>query len=428
MKEEFLQFIWKYKLYTSGNLKTTSGQKIEILKTGIHNFDSGPDFFNAKIKIGETIWSGNVEIHVNSSDWYNHNHHTNKAFDNVILQVVFRHDKEVYRTDGQLIPTLELNFDKRLLANYENLLQSKLWIPCEREISSVDTFVIGKWIDKLAIERLEIKANRVNELLIQLNNSWEATFYVHLASSFGFKLNNEPFELLAKSLPLGYLAKHKNSLLQIEAMLFGQAGFLNESEGDEYYMSLQKEYQFLKAKFNLKPIEKHLWKFLRSRPGNFPTIRIAQFAMLIYKSSALFSKIVKSTSSKEIEDLLQVDPSDYWEDHYQFNKPSVKKVKSLGKSSADALIINTIIPFLFVYGQKTGDESLKHKALQFLEKLKSENNSIIESFKEKGVVSTNALTSQALIHLKKYFCDFKNCLGCQIGNELIKSCNTIIYG
>ncbi|MDX9695563.1 MAG: DUF2851 family protein [Bacteroidales bacterium] len=419
MKEEFLHYIWKYKLYNSRNLKTSNGHKIEIINHGTHNFDSGPDFFNAKIKIDDTIWCGNVEIHINSSDWYGHNHHTNKAFDNVILQVVFNHDREVFRTDGQLIPTMELRFDKRLLNNYENLLQSKLWIACEKDILKVDSIIINQWIDKLAIERLEEKSKRIDDLLQQYNNNWETAFYVQMAHNFGFKLNSEPFELLAKSLPLSYIAKHKNSLLQIEALLFGQAGFLNDTNGDEYYRSLQKEYQFLKAKFNLKPIEKHLWKFLRSRPGNFPTIRIAQFAMLVFKSTALFSKIIESAKIDEIKEFFLVETSDYWKTHYQFNKESVPKAKSVGESSADVLIINTIIPFLFVYGKETGSETIKQRALDFLEKIKSEKNSITQGWRDLGVISNNALTSQALIQLKNNYCNTKNCLNCQIGNQMI---------
>jgi hypothetical protein len=419
MKEEFLNYIWKYKLYKSGNLKTTAGQKVEIIKTGTHNFDSGPDFFNAKIKIDDTIWIGNVEVHINSSDWHSHNHHKNKAFDNVVLQVVYHHDKEVFRTNGELIPTLELKFDKRLVDNYENLLLSNLWIPCEKDISKVDKFIVDQWIGKLAIERLEEKSKRIDDLLLQFNTNWETVFYVQLAHNFGFKLNSEPFELLAKSLPLSYLAKHKNSLLQIEALLFGQAGFLNDPDGDEYYKSLQKEYQFLKSKFNLKPIEKHLWKFLRSRPGNFPTIRIAQFAMLIFKSSALFSKIIESKKINEIKELLLVETSGYWKTHYLFNKESITKIKSLGGSSVDVLIINTVIPFMFVYGKQNGNESIKQKALDFFEKIRSEKNSILESWQRIGINSDNALSSQALIHLKNKYCDNKNCLNCQLGNQII---------
>ncbi|OFX90154.1 MAG: hypothetical protein A2W99_17695 [Bacteroidetes bacterium GWF2_33_16] len=420
MKEEFLHYIWKYKLYESANLKSTSGLKIKILKPGTHNLDSGPDFFNAKINIDKTIWSGNVEIHINSSDWYNHNHHTNKAFDNVILQVVINHDKEVFRTNGELIPTLELKFNKQLLDNYENLLNSQLWIPCESDISKVDSFIIDQWIGKLAIERLEEKSKRIDDLLEQFNNNIEASFYIQLAQSFGFKLNSEPFEMLAKSLPLIYLAKHKNSLLQIEALLFGQAGFLNDSEGDEYYKSLHKEYLFLKSKFNLKPIGKHLWKFLRSRPGNFPTIRIAQFAMLIFKSSALFSKIIESRSIDEVKELLLVETSDYWENHYLFNKESIKKTKHLGENSVDIIIINTVIPFLFIYGKQNGSESITHRALDFLEKIKSEKNSIIDTWRIFGIRSENALSSQALIHLKNIYCNQKKCLNCTIGNQIIK--------
>lgn len=420
MKEEFLHYIWKYQLFNNSDLKTTNNKAIEIINPGMHNYDSGPDFFNAKIKIDNTVWAGNVEIHINSSDWYKHNHQNDAAYNNVVLQVVYTHDKDITRANGELIPTIELCFDKKLLDNYETLIRRETWIPCEHDLNKVDSFTIQNWIEKLAIERLEEKSNRIYELLKQTKNSWEEAFYIQLAGNFGFKLNTEPFEQLAKALPLAYLAKHKNNLFQIEALLFGQAGFLDENEGDEYFRKLKQEYLYLKKKFNLKSIERHLWKFLRSRPGNFATIRIAQFAKLIHRSSALFSKVLETENVKEFYRLFQVKPSEYWENHYQLNKESIKKSKALGESAIDILLINTVIPFLFVYGKAKGLTDLQNRAIEFLESIKPEKNSIISKWSYLGIQSVSAFETQALIQLKNCYCIHKKCLNCQIGNSLIR--------
>ena len=419
MKEEFLHYLWKYKLYQNNKLTTSTGESIEILNHGIHNFDSGPDFFNAKIEIDNTTWVGNVEMHLKSSDWYLHNHQKNKAYDNVILQVVVNNDKEVFRTNGLSIPTLELKFDEKLFSNYHNLIKKETWVACQENIHQVDSFKISSWLEKLAIERLEQKSDRITELLEQVNNSWEIAFYYQLARNFGFKLNSDPFELLAKSLPLAYIGKHKDNLIQIEALLFGQAGFLEELEGDEYYLSLRKEYLYLQRKFKLKPLEKHLWKFLRSRPGNFSTIRIAQFAQLIYKSKSLFSKILEIEKLESFYELLVVKPSEYWDTHYIFNKESVFKEKNLGKSAVDVILINTIVPFLFVYGKLKGQNKFQEKAISLLEKIKPEKNTIINNWSDLNMQSKSAFDTQALIQLKNSYCNEKKCLNCQIGNVLI---------
>lgn len=420
MKEEFLHYVWKYQLFSSSELKTIDNKPIEIIHPGMHNHDSGPDFFNAKIKIEDTVWAGNVEIHIKSSDWYKHNHQEDGAYNNVILQVVDDHDKEIKRANGEVIPTVELRFDKKLLDNYQTLVRRETWIPCEQDLNKVDSFTIQNWIEKLSVERLEEKSDRIHQLLNQTNNSWEEAFYIQLARNFGFKLNADPFEQLAKSLPLTYLAKHKDNLFQIEALLFGQAGFLDETEGDEYFEKLKQEYLYLKKKFNLKGIEKHLWKFLRSRPGNFATIRIAQFAKLIHRSSALFSKVLKIEKVQEFYNLFQVKPSEYWENHYQFNKKSVKKSKLLGKSAIDILLINTVIPFLFVYGKAKGLTELQERAIEFLEAIKPEKNSIITKWSNLGIKSASAFETQSLIQLKNNYCNHKKCLNCQIGNSLIR--------
>ncbi len=420
MTEEFLQYIWKHNLFAQKPVRAFTGEKIEVLTTGEHNKDAGPDFFNAKIKIDDTTWVGNVEIHLKSSDWLKHKHDKDKAYDNVILHVVLVNDAEITRTNGEIITTVRLNFDKKLFAHYQKLLQSQLWIPCENDFHKVEKFIIAHWLNNLLVERLENKSDYILQNLSLNKNNWENTFYQQLARNFGFKLNADPFELLAKSLPVVYLAKHKNNLLQIEALLFGQSGLLNDNfSDDEYFQNLKKEYKFLRHKFNLKPVDKHLWKFLRLRPSNFPTLRISQFAALIYKSTALFSKIIEVNGIKELNKLFEISASEYWDTHYVFNKGAKKKKKILGKTAFNIIVINTIVPFLFVYGKSKDNEVYKNKAIKLLEELKSEKNSIINNWEKTGIKAANAFYSQALLQLKNEYCAKKRCLKCQIGNKII---------
>ncbi|MFO8235623.1 MAG: DUF2851 family protein [Bacteroidales bacterium] len=419
--EDFIHYLWKYKLYCKQNLFTESEEKVEIIENGWHNKDSGPDFFNAKIKIGETLWAGNVEIHKRSSDWYHHKHHLDKAYDNVILQVVLENNGQTKRTNGTVIPTLTLNFDDKLYNNYMKLLSNENWIPCEQELSYIDHFTINFWLDKLTIERLMNKYDEITGSLKTNNNNWETTFYHKLAKNFGFKVNSIPFELLAQSLPIEYLAKHKDNKFQIEALLFGQAGFLQGNmSNDEYYLKLCREYNYLKKKFNLRPINKHIWKFSKLRPSNFPTIRIAQFAEIIYNSKKLFSKILEAENIQYIHNLFDIKLSGYWTEHYTFQKASkTKKNKKLGKSAINTVIINTVIPFLFIYGERKNKQGYKNKALNFLNQLPPENNSIIKKWKKLNIIPESAYQSQALIQLKNIYCKNKKCLECQIGKKII---------
>ncbi len=422
MVEEFLWHIWKFRLFDNEDLSTTQGAPVQILKTGDHNMDSGPDFFNARIKIDNTTWAGNVEIHVNASDWKKHSHQKDKAFDNIILHVVYEADVELFRENGEPIPTLELKnrIPKDIYGKYLQFKSSKDWIPCQKQVNSVDKMALNNWLDRLLVERLERKSNTIRELLKLNKNDWEESFYQMMARSFGFKTNGEPFELLARSLPNTFLSKHKDSLLQVEAMLFGQAGFLDKSHIDKYAQRLQNEYVFLKQKFKLQPIRNHLWKFLRLRPGNFPTIRIAQFAQLIHTSSHLFSKVLEAETVSSLKKLMNVDTSEYWQTHYRFNKPSTKKIKALGENASDVIIINTIVPFLFVYGKERGEEQYCERTLSFLEKIEPENNSIIARWKSIGVTSKNSYETQALLQLKNEYCSKKKCLNCGVGVNLLK--------
>ncbi len=419
MKEEFLHFIWEHKLFIRTNLKTVDGEALEIISTGQPNPNSGPDFFNARVRIGETTWAGNIEIHQKSSHWYQHRHDTDAAYDNVILHVVEMHDKPVL-VKNHAVPTLEISFQPEIFENYEQLLKSKCWIACEERLSGVDPFILRFWFSALMIERLQAKTSYILELLQQNKNNWNETFYQLLARNFGMKTNALPFELLAKSTPLNILSKQKNDLFQTEALLFGQSGLLNETLlGDDYYLSLRKEYSYLYKKYGLSCIESHLWKFMRLRPVNFPTIRIAQLAMLIHHSSALFSRILEIDTLEELKTLFDVSASEYWDTHYRFNKTSGEIKKTLGETAFNNLVINTIAPMLFVYGDQHLDQAMKDRALLFLEKLPPESNQIISKWNERGIDSRSAFETQALIQLKNCYCEIKKCLHCQLGAKII---------
>ncbi|HBL75320.1 MAG: hypothetical protein A2W90_20535 [Bacteroidetes bacterium GWF2_42_66] len=420
MKEDFLHFIWKNRLFSKSNIKTVSGEKLEIISTGTHNFDSGPDFFNAKIRIGNTIWAGNVEIHTKASDWYLHRHNEDDAYNNVILHVVETADREVL-VNGKVLPCLVLNYPAKLKENYLLLLQSEQWIACEDRFRLIDPFEVKFWSGALLSERLLSKTGEIRFILQQNKNDWNETFYQLLARNFGMKTNALPFELLAKATPLNILGKHKNNLFQIEALLFGQSGLLNEELiGDDYFLKLREEYSFLYKKYKLNPIEAHLWKFMRLRPVNFPTIRISQFAQLICKSTALFSKILETESLKTLELFFDVESSEYWANHYRFNKASAKIPKRLGSSAFQNIVINTIAPVLFIYGDINEKHELKDRALRFLDELPAESNSIIDGWEKLEIRAKSAFESQALLQLKNGYCKNKKCLDCRIGAKIIR--------
>lgn len=421
MKEEFLYYIWKYRLFNK-NIHTNDEESLQIIKTGERNHDSGPDFFNAKIKIGKTTWAGNIEIHINSSDWYKHHHHEDKAYNNIILHVVYKNDVSIFRENGEKIPAIELinEFDIKLLDRYNDFMSSKTWIPCEKLIHFTDSFIIFSWLESLLIERLEKRSLQIISNLENNKNNWEQTFYEHLAMNFGFKLNSEAFAMLARSLPIKYLLKHKNNNFQVEAMLFGQAGLLKERFTETYPFELKKEYQFLQNKYSFNPIDVHIWKFLRLRPSNFPTIRISQFASLICKNSSLFSKIIESENISDISNIFEISASKYWDNHYTFKKLSGRKSQKLfGNTARDLLIINTVAPFLFTYGKLNKNEKYIERALKFLEETKGEINSITKKWESLKINTSSAYHTQALLELKNNYCNQKKCLDCRIGDFIL---------
>ena len=422
MKEVFLSYLWENKLLKP-NLRTTTGDPIELISVGTRNTDSGPDFLQAKLKIGETVWVGNVEIHVFSSDWYKHGHDSNKAYQNVILHVVYEVDKPVKTVKNTVIPQLELKnvFDVRLLERYNDFLLSKNRIACEKLASSVQEFTWLSWLDRLVVERLENKTVAVSALFEQCKGDWEETFYRLLLRNFGVKTNVEPFEKLASLLPLKNLLKHADNLLQIEALLFGVSGLLEADFQDEYPKLLQREFRMLRSKFDLPVMSAEQWRFLRMRPANFPTIRLAQLATLIHRNDTLFSKIKNAKTIAIQKQFFSTQTSPYWDTHYMFDKPSKSKSKTMGESSIELLLINAVIPLLFFYGKQNNDAHWYEKAISLFDQLKPEKNNITTYFESIGVTARSAMQSQAMIELYTHYCESKRCLDCRIGRVLMQS-------
>jgi hypothetical protein len=422
--EDFLQYVWKFRLFDRLNLRTTAGEELEVYSSGLHNADSGPDFHNARIRIGETVWAGNVELHLHSSDWRKHNHSTDHAYNNIILHVVYTDDEPLSAYDGRQVPTLELHdrVPEKLYHRYHQLaFGQQTFIPCEGSIHTVDELTLKNWLTRVLIERLEKRSANVLAALELNRGDWEETFYQLLAANFGFKTNALPFELLAKSLPQIILAKHKNDPGQIEALVFGQAGFLGDDFEDEYPQKLKQEYNFLQKKYGLVPMEKHLWKFMRMRPQNFPTIRLAQFAAVIIKSNHLFSKILELKEVASLRNLFtDISVNNYWANHYRFDTVSKPSSKSLGQSSIDILLLNTFVVTLFSYGHHRGQEYFVSRSLKLLESLPAENNHITVGFEAINVKAGTAFDSQTLIELKNNYCDWKKCLHCAVGNKILK--------
>lgn len=419
MNEEFLHYIWQHKLY-SPTLKTNLGETIEVINPGTKNTDGGPDFFNAKLKINDTLWAGNVEIHQNENEWYQHHHHTDNAYNNVILHVVKNRNNHTVNAKNRSIPTCIIQYPQHIEDKYQAIINNTQWVACSNVIKRVNEFTLIQWLDRLLIEKLQEKSAVVNDLLKSSKNDWDQVFFVLLARSFGFGVNSLPFEIMARQTPLTVLLKHSNSIFQLEALLFGQAGFLEKTEQlDEYGNRLSKEYTFLKSKYKLKSIEKHLWKFLRLRPSNFPTIRIAQLAGLLHKTKGQFDEL-HSNNYKSLPKLLNTSASDYWQLHYNFNKASKKSSeKHLGKASVHRIIYNTIIPYKFIYALLHKDKKSREKLIDYLYSQPPEKNRILSSWQNIGINIDNEATAQALIFLKNSYCNHKKCLNCHIGHEIL---------
>lgn len=418
--EQLLQYVWKHKIFPLKELKTTTGQQVEVIDTGLANTDAGPDFFNAKLKLDGVLWIGNIEIHERSSDWFKHGHHADAGYNSVILHIASEIDTEISRSNGERIPQIQLICPEAVRTNYKELLETDSYPPCYRIIPSLPPFTAHSWMTALQMERFEQKATLLNERLKRCQGNWEDAFFITLARNFGFGLNGDAFETWAHRLPFRAVDKHRNDLFQIEAIFFGQAGILEDSDGDGYYLRLKKEYTYLQHKFGLIPMDASLWRFLRLRPANFPHIRIAQLACLYHRAYGLLSRIMETETLQGVRDILKGGTSEYWLTHYTFGGSSPSRPKTLSNTSLDLLIINTVVTFLYAYGLHKGNRVLCARAGSFLEELKAENNYITRMWEQCGMKASNAADSQALIQLKKEYCDKKKCLYCRIGYEYLK--------
>ena len=418
--EQLLHYVWKHKIFPLKELKTTTGQQVEVIDTGLANTDAGPDFFNAKLKLDGVLWIGNIEIHERSSDWFKHGHHADAGYNSVILHIASEIDTEISRSNGERIPQIQLICPEAVRTNYKELLETDSYPPCYRIIPSLPPFTAHSWMTALQMERFEQKATLLNERLKRCQGNWEDAFFITLARNFGFGLNGDAFETWAHRLPFRAVDKHRNDLFQIEAIFFGQAGILEDSDGDGYYLRLKKEYTYLQHKFGLIPMDASLWRFLRLRPANFPHIRIAQLACLYHRAYGLLSRIMETETLQGVRDILKGGTSEYWLTHYTFGGSSPSRPKTLSNTSLDLLIINTVVTFLYAYGLHKGNRVLCARAGSFLEELKAENNYITRMWEQCGMKASNAADSQALIQLKKEYCDKKKCLYCRIGYEYLK--------
>lgn len=416
-----MQYVWKHRLWRSEDMVTNTGKKVRVVDPGLLNTDAGPDFFNAKIEIDGHMWVGNVEMHYRATDWKRHHHDSDKAYDSVILHVVAKDDAPVRRTNGELIPQLVLEVSPQFNADYASLVGATIEVPCATKIKQVPHLTIVEWVEGLAFERLHGKVERIHQLLDSFNGSWEDVCYVTLARNFGFGINNDAFERLARRTPLRLLGKHSDSVLQIEALLFGQAGMLDAQKPgmDSYYNQLCTEYAFLSHKFQLTPMEKESWKLFRIRPQNFPYRRIAMLAQFIEGGFRMMNRILEAEGEKEMRALFEVELSGYWTKHYTFGKPNERATATLSRSSTDIILINTVAPLLYAYGELTGNYEMTDKAIKLLEDLRAESNSIVSHFVAYGIDCPDALTSQALVQLKREYCDARKCIYCKIGHHLL---------
>lgn len=422
MKEDFLHYLWKFKKFDTLNLKTVNHEEITIINTGNYLELAGPDFFNAQIKIGNQKWAGNVEIHLKSSDWYAHNHEKDAAYENVILHVVWEHDTEIFRQNNTEIPVLVLKdyISSEIVLNYNSLTLPKSWIFCEKQITQVGSFVFKNWQERLFFERLERKSKSIYDLLEETNQDWEAVLFCLLAKNFGLNTNGNSFLQLAKAIPFSIIRKESFELENLEALFFGSAGLLDSNKEDVYFKDLKFRYFYLLHKYQLEKVYIEPVQFFKHRPDNFPTIRLSQLANLYHEHQNLFSKVIELKSIADIYKLLNSSAGLYWQNHYQFDKESPKKRKTLSNSFIDLLVINTIIPLQFAYS-KTRGESVSEDLISILDEISPEKNSIIEKFKSFGIKSANAFDTQSLLQLKKEYCDVNGCLKCAVGMELLKN-------
>lgn len=420
--EDLLQFMWESRLFDRDALRTTDGRSVEVVHPGRIQRNSGPDLDEALIRIDGQLWSGTVEVHLKASEWNAHGHQHDPAYDNVVLHVVHTHDMDVHTANGTIPPAVELGprIDVASIRSYHALMRSEAHIPCAGRIKAVEQVRIRSWLDRVLVERLERKTGAVEAIHKQLEGDVMVTFHHMLLRGFGAHVNAEPFGMLAHALPLKFLLKYRDDHLRTEALLFGQAGLLRTDFADEHPRRLQAEHRLLAHMHDLGQVPLSAWKFGRMRPANFPTVRIAQLARLIAKCDGSFDALLQHDDPEPLRDLLDVEAGCYWHDHFRFDVPAERAPKRLGRSAADGLIINTIVPFLFAMGRIQGNPSYTDRALELLERLPPERNAITTEWREVGIQAGNAAQSQALIELKNGHCTPRKCLFCGIGRQLLK--------
>lgn len=420
LAEELFQHIWQFRLFTQSGLATLDGESLHIDHPGQHNRHAGPDFTAARIHIGGTLWAGNVELHLKTSDWFRHGHQYNLQYHNVILHVVFEHDMKGSTTNG--IPVLELQhcIPKMLLQRYELLRRSAAFVPCAGSLTEVPALIWTGWKDRLLVERLEQKAAIMKTWLLQTNYNWEEVCFHAMARAAGMPVNAEMFLRLARSLPYKLLLRHQHDQFRLEALLFGQAGMLDGVAADQYMTELQQEYNYLRHKYQFVPLESQHWKWLRMRPASFPSMRIAFLVALLHKNTRLFSQVLEATDVASLEKLLQVRPADYWHTHYRFGKP-VSKTHEPGTRAIHNILINTGLPLLYLYGREKGDSRYHEKAISFMRQLPPEKNHVIAGWTALNINADSAGDTQALLQLKQHYCNEKHCLGCAIGVRLLRN-------
>lgn len=420
MNEKLFQYLWKNKLFRPGSLTTTEGEHVLILHPGTINTNAGPDFLEGRIRIGDKTWAGNVELHLKSSDWHKHQHAANPNYLNIILHVVYEDDEPLR---GLAFSTLEMkhHFDDGVIERYHRLMQLQHPIACQNQINQIPEIVWDHWLDSLLAERWEQRLEEWRQYFEESGYDWRTLLYYRLAANFGLHVNRDAFLELALSIPLHILVKHRNNIVQIEALLFGQSGLLSNKFPDDYTVMLEKEYHFLRRKYQLTPIFAHRWKFMRMRPANFPTIRIAQFAILVHKSLELFAQMMEIKSAGDLFPLLDIHASPYWDNHYRFGEISEDvSVKYLGKDAIHNILINTVAPMQYLYAKLQGKSSLIENSIQLLQSIKPEKNKVLNEWNEIGIKAKDASQSQALLQLFNQYCSAKKCLECSIGNRLIR--------
>lgn len=420
--EKLMQYVWKYRLWNPAEMRTVDGKTIKVIDPGLQNSDAGPDFFNAKIEIDGHLWAGNVEMHIRASDWHRHSHDSDKTYDSVILHVVEKDDAPVRRTNGEIIPQLVMTCSPMFNERYNRLVQSKTILPCADQIREIPQLTITEWVQSLAFERLQSKVERLFTLYDSFSGSWEDVCYVTFARNLGFGINNDAFEMLARRTPLRLLHKHSDSIFQIEALLFGQAGLLDDDKlkSIPYYNQLSREYSFLANKFQLRPMDGSMWKSFRIRPQNFPYRRIALLAHYIEGGFSLMTELLERKSEKQLRELFSVELSGFWANHFTFGgAPSETENRALSNNSIDIILINTVAPLYYAYSIKSDSYEMSDRAVNLLESLRPEKNNIIATFTSAGLKCPDALTSQALIQLRREYCEARKCLYCKIGHRLL---------